>query len=264
MRPGFHDLRPRLLAGEAVVTAWCMLPCTMSAELMAAQPYDAITIDLQHGLIDYQAALAMLQGIGRFDMATMCRIPWNEPGITGKLLDAGFGGVICPMVDTAEDARMLVRACRYGPAGSRSYGPTRARRLHGSDYATRANDSILVLAMIETAKGLANVDAILSVDGIDGVYIGPADLALSLGHAPTLESDVPAVVAAIEHIRSRARTVGKVAGIHCGDGPATCLSLASGFNFVALGTDVSILERASASQLAKARSERSEVQTGIY
>lgn len=264
MRPGFHDLRPRLLAGEAVVTAWCMLPCTAAAELMAAQSYDAITVDLQHGLIDYQAALAMLQGIGRFDIATLCRIPWNEPGITGKLLDCGFGGVICPMVETADDARMLVRACRYGPAGSRSYGPTRARRLHGSDYATRANDSILVLAMIETAKGLANLDAILSVNGVDGVYIGPADLALSLGHAPTLDSAVPEVVAAIEHIRSRARDAGKVAGIHCGDGPSTRRSLESGFNFVALGTDVSILERASASQLGAARNTQSGGQTGIY
>ena len=248
-----RDLRAHLLAGRSVVSGWCMVSSPVLAELVAAQPFDAVTVDLQHGLIDYEGALPMLQAINRSGTATLCRLPWNEPGIAGKLLDAGFGGVICPMVDTADDAERLVRACRYPPLGSRSYGPTRARRLHGNDYGATANTRVTVLAMIETTAGLANLDAILAVEGIDGVYIGPADLALSLGHAPSLTSDVPEVVAAITTIRDRARAAGKVAGIHCGTGAATRARLAEGFTFVALGTDVSIMERALARELAAAR-----------
>lgn len=257
-------LRQHLLAGRTVVSGWCMLAAPAAAEMMAAQSFDAVTIDLQHGLIDYQQALSMLQAVGRFGMATLCRVPWNEPGLIGKVLDAGFGGVICPMVDTAEDAARLVRACRYAPLGSRSYGPTRARRLHGNDYGATANDRVTVLAMIETAAGLANLDAILAVPGIDGVYIGPADLALSLGHAPTLESAEPAVVAAIVTIRERARGCGKIAGIHCGAGPSTRARLDEGFNFVALGTDISILERALARQLDHVREARPLHPDGQY
>ncbi len=248
-----RELRRHLLAGGAVVTGWSMLPSPMVAELLAAQAFDALTIDLQHGLIDYAQALAMLQAAGRFGMATLCRVPWNEPGIIGKVLDAGFGGVICPMVDTAEDAERLVRACRYAPLGSRSYGPTRARRLHGQEYGGTANDRITVLAMIETASGLANLDAILDVRGIDGVYVGPADLALSLGQAPTLDSTATEVLDAIAAIRTRARARGLVAGIHAGNGAATRARLDEGFNFVALGTDISVFERALAQQLALVR-----------
>ena len=248
-----RDLRAHLLAGRPAVSGWCMVPAPILAELVAMQPFDALTVDLQHGLIDYAGALAMLQAANRTGIATLCRLPWNEPGIAGKLLDAGFGGVICPMVDTADDAARLVRACRYPPLGARSYGPTRARRLHGDDYGATSNARVTVLAMIETAAGLANLGAILATDGIDGVYIGPADLALSLGHPPSLTSDVPEVVAAINTIRDRARAMGKVAGIHCGTGAASRDRLAEGFTFVALGTDVSVFERAMARELAAAR-----------
>ena len=259
-----RDLRRHLLAGGSVVSGWSMIPSPLVAELMAAQPFDALTIDLQHGLIDYAQAVAMLQAVGRFGMATLCRVPWNEPGVIGKVLDAGFGGVICPMVDTADDARRLVRACRYAPQGARSYGPTRARRLHGPEYGATANERIAVLAMIETASGLANLDAILNVPGIDGVYIGPADLALSLGHAPTLESTVPEVLEAIAAIRTRARARGLVAGIHCGAGASTGARLEEGFTFVALGTDISLFERGLAHQLAAVSTVGGTAASGQY
>ena len=259
-----RDLRRHLLAGGPVVSGWCMIPSPTTAELMAAMGFDALTIDLQHGLIDYGQALTMLQAVARPGIATLCRIPWNEPGIIGKVLDAGFSGIICPMVDTPEEAERLVRACRYAPLGSRSYGPTRARRLHGQDYGALANERITVLAMIETAAGLANLDAILDVPGIDGVYIGPADLALSLGHAPVLNSDVPEVVSAIAAIREKARARGKVAGIHSGAGQPTRAMLEAGFNFVALGTDVSLFERAMAGQLALVREGELQPKEGQY
>ncbi len=248
-----RDLKRHMAAGHAVVSGWCMLPGAVTAELVAAQPFDAVTIDLQHGLIDYQAALSMLQAIDRFDVAPLVRVPWNEPGIIGKTLDAGFMGVICPMVNTRDDAQRLVDACHYAPHGRRSYGPTRARRRHGADYGASARDIVVTLAMIETAEALANLDAILAVDGIDGVYIGPADLALSLGHAPTLLSDEPEVVAAIASIGSRTRAAGKVAGIHAGDAASTRRLLDQGFGFVALGTDISLFERAMARELASVR-----------
>lgn len=259
-----RDLRRHLLAGGSVVSGWCMIPSAVTAELMAALGFDALTIDLQHGLIGYGQALTMLQVVARPGIATLCRIPWNEPGIIGKVLDAGFGGIICPMVDTRDDAERLVRACRYAPMGSRSYGPTRARRLHGQDYGGLANERITVLAMIETAAGLANLNAILDVPGIDGVYIGPADLALSLGHAPVLNSDVPVVVSAIAEIRQQARARGKVAGIHSGAGQPTRAMLEAGFNFVALGTDISLFERAVAGQLALVREGGLQPTAGQY
>lgn len=194
----------------------------------------------------------------------MCRVPWNEPGIIMKVLDAGATGVICPMVNTADDAARFAAACRYAPRGFRSWGPTRALLVHGSDYASRANDLVSAWAMIETAQALRNLDEILAVDGIDGVYVGPADLGLSLGAQPVAEPTAPEVADAIEHILSRAKAAGKRAGIHCGSPGMVRRMHALGFDLATLMTDTRIFAQAVAAAVAEARPEATASKVTTY
>ena len=152
-----------------------------SAEVMAHQGFDSLTIDMQHGVVDYQVAVTMLQGISTTGVVPLARVPWNDPARLMKILDAGAYGVICPMINTREEAEALVRACKYPPRGYRSWGPVRASIYAGTDYGDHANDDIVVMPMIETAEAVKNIDEILSVPGVDAVYVGPSDL--SPGHS---------------------------------------------------------------------------------
>ena len=211
-----RSLKQHFADGGKAINGWCAIPSPVTAEVMARQGYDLVTVDLQHGLVDYQMALTMLQAVSGFGMPTLCRVPWNEPGIIMKVLDAGFTGVICPMINTREDAERFAASCLYSPSGARSFGPTRAMQVYGPDYAKSAQDFVTVIAMIETAEAMENLDGILRVPGIDGVYVGPSDLSLSLGYAPSLLPSEATVLDAIETIRATAKAAGKIAGIHCG------------------------------------------------
>ena len=173
--------------GDAVVNGWLSIPSAFSAEVMAHQGFDSLTIDMQHGVIDYQVAVTMLQGISTTGVMPLARVPWNDPARLMKILDAGAYGVICPMINTREEAEALVRACKYPPRGYRSWGPVRASIYAGADYGDHANDDIVVMPMIETAEAMKNLDEILSVPGIDAVYVGPADLSIALGCKPRLD-----------------------------------------------------------------------------
>ena len=154
------------------------------AEVMAQQGFDSLTIDLQHGLTDYSSALLMLQAISSTDVTPLVRVNWNEPGQIMKILDAGSYGVICPMVSNKKEAEKFVQACMYPPNGYRSFGPIRGLIYGGSDYTKHADVEILKLAMIETKESLEKLDEIMSVKGVDGIYIGPADLSLALNEEP--------------------------------------------------------------------------------
>lgn len=202
--------------GGVVMTGWLGIPSSISAELMALQDWDSICIDMQHGAIDYQDMLSMLQAISTTDRTPIVRVPWNEPGMIGKVLDAGAYGVICPMVNSREEAEAFVGACRYPPAGYRSMGPLRASLYAGPDYAGNANGTVLTMAMIETGAAVAKLDEILSVPGLDSVYVGPSDLSVSMGEAPGFDPMFPAVLKAIEMIAEAARRHGVVPGIHVG------------------------------------------------
>jgi 4-hydroxy-2-oxoheptanedioate aldolase len=193
---------------------WLAIASSFPAETMAHQGWDSLTIDLQHGVVDYQAMVTMLQAVSTTDTVPMVRVPWLEPGILMKALDAGAYGVICPMVNTRVDAQNLVAWTHYAPRGTRSFGPVRAQLYGGADYPQRANETIVTLAMIETAKALDNLDDILSVEGLDAIYIGPSDLSLSLGCTPTLDDVDPKAAEAIDHVLERAKAHGVVAGIH--------------------------------------------------
>lgn len=247
------DLRAHFADGGTAVNGWCAMPSPVTAEIMGRAGFDLMTVDLQHGLIDYQMALTMLQVLQGLPAPVMVRVPWNEPGIVMKCLDAGFSGLICPMINTAADARRLVEAARYAPLGGRSFGPTRANLVHGQTYARNANGKVLLLAMIETREALSNLDDILAVDGIDGVYVGPSDLGLSLGFEPTLEPTAKTVLDAIAEIVAKSRAKGCVAGVHTGSPAMVRAMLAKGFHFASLLTDVRLFLNALATSLAEVR-----------
>jgi 4-hydroxy-2-oxoheptanedioate aldolase len=239
MRP--NRLRTLWQSGGAAVNGWLAIANSFSAETMAHQGWDTLTIDLQHGVVDYQAMIPMLQAISTTTTVPVVRVPWLEPGIIMKTLDAGAYGVICPMINTREDAQKLVAYSHYAPRGTRSFGPVRALLYGGADYPQHANDTIVTFAMIETAKALDNLDDIMSVEGLDAVYIGPSDLSLALGCKPTFDDVDPPVAQAIDHILARAKAHGLVAGIHNGGTQAALARIAKGFQFVTISSDARLM-----------------------
>ena len=251
MRP--NNLRTLWQSGGAAVNGWLAIPNGFSAETMAHQGWDTLTIDLQHGVIDYQAMVGMLQAISTTATVPIVRVPWLEPGIIMKTLDAGAYGVICPMVNTREEAQRFVAYTSYAPKGTRSFGPVRALLYGGADYPTKANETIVRFAMIETAQALDNLDAILSVEGLDAIYIGPSDLSLALGCKPTFDDVDPPVTQAIDHIVARAKAHGVQAGIHNGRSDVAKARIAKGFRFVTVSSDARLLAAGSQQLLAEMR-----------
>ncbi len=239
-----RSLREIFDAGESVLNGWLHIPSAVSAEGMAHAGFDALTIDLQHGLMHFEAALAMLQGTASAGTPVLARVPWNEPGIIMKLLDAGCAGIICPMVNTREEAERFVGACRYPPLGYRSYGPTRARLLEPT-YAEGANKNVLTFAMVETAEALDNVEDILSVEGLDAVYVGPADLSQSLGGPPGADFESGPVPEALDRILDVARRHGRVAGLHNGSSAYATKMMEKGYQFVTVQSDLNFLAAAA-------------------
>jgi 4-hydroxy-2-oxoheptanedioate aldolase len=249
-----NRLRSIWKSGGAAVNGWLAIPDSFAAETMAHQGWDTLTIDLQHGVVDYQAMVTMLQAISTTATVPVVRVPWLEPGILMKALDAGAYAVICPMVNTREDAQRLVSCTHYAPRGTRSFGPVRANLYGGADYFQHANDTIVTFAMIETAQALDNLDAILSVEGLDAVYIGPSDLSISLGCKPAFDELEPRAAQAVEHILARAKAHNVVAGIHNGTPEAALGRIGKGFQFVTVSSDARILAAGSQEILKKMRS----------
>ena len=236
-----NRLRTLWKSGGAAVNGWLTMPSSFSAETMAHQGWDTLTIDMQHGMIDDAALVPMLQAISTTDTVPVVRVPWLEPGILMRALDAGAYGVICPMVNTREDAQKLVAYTHYPPRGTRSFGPLRAVLYAGADYVQHANDTIVTFAMIETAEALDNLDDILSVEGLDAIYIGPSDLSLALGCTPTFDDLEPKALDAVEHILARAKAHGVVAGIHNGTPEAALKRITKGFQFVTISSDARLM-----------------------
>ncbi len=251
MRP--NRLRALWTSGAAAVNGWLAIPNSFSAETMAHQGWDSLTIDLQHGIVDYQAMVTMLQAISTTAAVPVVRVPWLEPGILMKALDAGAYAVICPMVNTREDAQKLVAYTHYAPRGTRSFGPTRALLYGGADYPQHANNEIVTFAMIETAQALDNLDDILSVEGLDAIYIGPSDLSLALGCRPVFDDVDPKAQEAIDHILSRAKAHGLVAGIHNGTPEGALARIAKGFQFVTVSSDARLMAAGAQQVMAKMR-----------
>jgi 4-hydroxy-2-oxoheptanedioate aldolase len=239
--------------GGAVVNGWLAIPSSVSAEVMTHAGFDSVTVDMQHGLVDYQVSVPMLQAISTLDVTPMVRVPWNDPIPIMKALDAGAYGIVCPMINNREEAEKFVGACRYFPQGYRSYGPARAAMYSGGDYASEANDTIITMAMIETLASLDNLDEIMSTDGLDAIYVGPADLSISLGHPPSADPTVPEVVEAMDNILAAAKRNGVVAGSHCANGEMANRLFAKGFQFCTIANDNRLLAMKAAEEIAAAR-----------
>ena len=215
--------------GDCVLNGWLSIPNSFTAEMMANAGWDSICIDTQHGLIGYETAVHMLQAISTTPVTPIIRVVWNEPGTIMKWLDAGAYGIVCPMVNTRADAERFVEACRYPPAGYRSSGPIRAAIYGGKDYREKANGTVLTFAIILTTPTL------------DAVYIGPNDLALSLGVSGGLVPSSPEVVKAIDEIFAACKKHRIKAGIHCVSVDNAMDMKTKVFDFVTLMSDARLL-----------------------
>lgn len=244
-----NRLRELWQAGETAINGWLAIGSSLSAEIAARQGWDSITVDLQHGGIDEGHALTMLQAISLGDAMPLVRAPWNEPGVIMRLLDAGAYGVICPMVSNRAEAERFVGACRYPPDGYRSNGAYRGVMYGGSDYMLHANEEIVTLAMIETREAMANLDEILATPGLDGVYIGPSDLALAHGEPARQDNFDGPVAALIAQVLEAAHRAGKIAGVHASRTDYAAKMREDGFDIVTPTSDTRMLAAAGAAVL---------------
>ena len=234
------------------INGWLSVGNPFTAEIMAAQGYDSVTIDVQHGALDYSSVLPMFQAMRASGVVPMARVPWLEPGIIMKVLDAGAYGVICPMVNTPEQAAEFVSYLRYPPLGQRSFGPTRANFSAGANYAREANREILGFAMVETAQAMANLDAITATPGLDGIYVGPADLTFSLAQgrlAPAFDREEAEMIEALQEIVAACRRHGIRAALHCGTPDYAARAIGWGFNMTTVSGDTRLLAAAAAASV---------------
>jgi len=236
-----NRIRQRWNEGEPAIVAWLQIPSAFSAELIAGIGFDGLVVDLQHSVIDFSHAVEMMTAIEARGCEPIVRASANDFTEIGRLLDAGASGIIAPLVDDANGARALVDAIHYPPTGTRSLGPRRPLLRWGADYRKRTTELIVSLAMIETRAGLDNLDAILAVPALDGVFIGPSDLALALGCEPAADPSDDRVHDAITHIAERAHVAGKRVGIFCGSAEAARSRVEQGFDLVSVGTDAQML-----------------------
>jgi len=243
-------------AEKTVINGWLTIPNAFTAEVMSIQGFDTITVDLQHGLIDYQTAVSMFQAMKASPIVPFARVPWLDPAMIMKMLDAGSLGIICPMINSAADAQRLASYMRYPPIGERSFGPTRAMVSVTPDYGQKANDLVQCFAMIETAQGFHNLEEIVKVAGIDGIYIGPMDLTLAL-HGQNLpigfDRQESEMIEAIKHILDTAHRAGILAGLHCGTPEYAARAARWGFDMVAVSADIGLYTSAVKASFAETR-----------
>jgi 4-hydroxy-2-oxoheptanedioate aldolase len=239
-------------SGGTALGAWISLRESLLAEVAANTGFDYVCIDMQHGLADYEQTLALLHAVARTPAIPIVRVPWNEQGIIGRVLDAGALGVIIPMVNSPEEARRAVAACRYAPHGARSFGPLAAGIRHGVGYVGTANDVVACIPMIETRQAVEGIDDILAVGGIDAVYVGPADLSLTYGLPPAMDNPGDPFDSALTTVVDACQRHGVVPGIHTSAALAGKRSKA-GFRMMTVGSDMTAALQAFRADLKTAR-----------
>lgn len=246
-------LRDRWRAGETTFGGWLSIPSPVSAEATARVGFDYVCIDAQHGAIAFPDVVPMIQAIELGGSIPIVRVPWNEPGIIGAVLDAGAQGVIIPMVNSVEEARAAVRACRYVPhGGARSWGPGLAAPRLDGDYLEWAERSVACIPMIETDHAIRDLEAILAVPGVDAVYVGPADLSLTLGLSPRNNDGTAAFDGALTDVVAACGRAGVVPGIHA-SGDLAARRVEGGFRMITVGADATAMRTGLAGELQAAR-----------
>jgi len=254
-----NPLRKVWAEGRAAVNGWLAVPSVLSAEAMAVAGWDVLTVDLQHGTADYADLLSLLPVIEKSGAASLVRVPWVDEAAIMRALDAGAMGIIAPMIETAADAERVVSACLYPPEGGRSSGPIRARLALGADYQQSANREIVILAMIETKSAVDELEEILKVPGLTGVYIGPSDLGSAFGHGPGFDRTEPEVLDLIEHIRKTTAAAGLKCCLHCGAPAYARDAVSRGMNLVTIGSDARFVEAGAKEAVSEFRQPRVQV-----
>ena len=232
-----NNILDNIKLGNPVINFWLSIPNSFTAEAIGKMNWDSITIDLQHGQNDYQSSIHMLQALSNSNSTPIARVPWNEPGIIMKMLDLGVMGIIAPMINSRNDCEKFVSYCNYPPIGQRSFGPMRAQLIHGDEYYQKANSQIVTFAMIETSEAIKNIDEILSVPSLSGIYIGPADMSLSYGLKPKMDIEDDIIFSNIQLLVKKAKEYNKIAGIHNGTTKYAKKMIDLGYNFVTISSD---------------------------
>lgn len=247
-----NPVRERWTRGLPASNLWIDIAWPVTVEALGRLPYDSYTIDLQHSLIDRAALVPMLQALSLGQGAPMVRVTQNDPGEIAFVLDAGAYGVICPTMETADDCRRFVAACDYPPRGMRSWGPTRGMMYGGADYFDAYAGEILRIALIETARGIENLDAIAATPGLDMIYLGPNDLGVSHGAKPSYTPNHPAVERAMDSVVEAARRHGIAAGMHTASTAVARAAMDKGYRLLSLGYASKIMTAAAAKVLQDA------------
>jgi 4-hydroxy-2-oxoheptanedioate aldolase len=246
------DLKQKWAEGKPTFGGWCTSGSAFTAEVIAAEGFDFVGLDVQHGLYGYESVVSAIRGVNTTSAASIVRVPSLDLGFAGKILDAGANGIIFPVVETADDAAAAVKACRYYPQGARSFGPVRAGLLFGRDPEVLAQLAVCIV-MIETARAVDNVEQIVSVEGVDAVFIGPGDLAITYG-MPVAAAPVPGVHAdAIEAVRQSASKAGVAVGMYCPDAEAALKLAAEGYTFLPISADTHWVASTARAALAAVR-----------
>ena len=230
-----NPVREKWARGEAASNLWIDIGWPVTVETLGRLGYDSYTVDMQHSLIDRSVLVALFQALSLGTGAPMVRVTQNDPGEIAFVLDAGAYGVICPTIETAAQALAFVAACEYPPKGVRSWGPTRGVLYGGPDYFDHYREEIITVALIETAEGIKNLDAIAAVPGLDMVYLGPNDLGVSHGARPSYTPNHPEVERAMDLVPAVAKKHGIAAGMHTGSKEVALAAKAKGYTFLSLG-----------------------------
>ncbi len=254
MRTPANLFKQALARGDFQAGLWLALADSYAAELCAGSGFDWLVLDAEHAPNDLRSLLSSLQSIAPYPSHAVVRLPHGDAALIKRVLDLGASTLLVPMVESAAQAQQLVRAMRYPPLGVRGVGSGIARSSRWAryeDYLQQANAQVCLLVQVETRSALEQVDAIAAVEGVDGVFIGPADLSASMGYLG--QPAHPEVVDAIELAIKTIRQAGKAAGILCTDETLARRYIAQGANFVAVGTDTGLLAQATAALAKKFR-----------
>ncbi len=251
------SFKQRLTAGETLYSAWMSIPSPLHAEALAGDGWDAIVLDMQHGLIAYDDMLASVGAINKAGCIPVVRVPVGDDGLLGRVPDTGAEGIICPMINSGQDASWLARSTKYPPDGQRSWAPKRALTLLEMDaaaYLAAANDLVVTMAMVETGIALKNIDAICSTPGIDMIFAGPNDLCVNLTDGKFVDTTRPEVLKALELIVRKCVAHGKFAGAYANNAEIARVYRDMGFQLINVGNDQAYMEAGSTATLATAKS----------
>lgn len=251
-----QSLATKLRGDYVLVTAWSAIPDPQVADILARCPYDAVTLDMQHGQQTFESVITGTAAIRAAGKHAIVRIPVGDFATASRALDAGVEAVIAPMINSEDDARAFAASVKYPPVGERSWGPLRAMSIldmDGQTYLEKANETCLAIAMIETPQAIKNIDAIMAVDGIDGVLVGPGDLSLTLSKGAKIDPSGKQAQAAVKKIATKAKAAGKSCTIFVVSIKDAHSAKKMGANMLCLGVDAMLMQAGAHALLSEFR-----------